>query len=115
METTGPRTIFYMKFKFTQLVLVLFLLNGTLVTSAYSENWKSVGEGIYVDVDSSNRRGDTGTISTQTKGEHSFANFDCKNRLYMPRNGEPVSVNEWYALGEMLKIACTKWYEVWKR
>jgi hypothetical protein len=115
METIGPPTIFYMHFIRTKSILVLCLLNGALVTSAYSENWKSVGEGFYVDLDSSKRRGDIGTVNTQVKGEHSDANFDCKNRLYIRRNGEAISVDKWYVLAEMLEIACTRWYEVWKK
>jgi hypothetical protein len=115
METIGPPTIFYMKFTFISLALASCFLNGTLVTSVRAENWKSVGDGFYVDVDSAKRRGDIGTIRVRYKGEHSLAEFDCKNKLYIPKNAEPFSFDESSFLGEMIKIACTKWYEVWKK
>lgn len=86
-----------------------------MVTTAHAENWKSLGEGFYVDVDSAKKRGDIGNVDAKYQGEFSVASFDCKRRMYIPTTGNEIAVRESGPVAEMLKIACTKWYEVWKR
>lgn len=96
---------------------VLLCLIGTLPTISIAENWKSVGEGFYVDIDSSTRRGDIGTVYVKFGGSVDIAaqSFDCKKRLFLSGTDKERPISEWAVLDGMFKAACTRWYEVWKR
>ncbi len=94
---------------------VLLCLIGTIPTSSIAENWKSVGEGFYVDFDSTTRRGDIGTVGVKYGREISEQSFDCKKRVFLPQTGKERPISEWAVLEGMFNAACTRWYEVWKR
>lgn len=116
METTGPPTIFYkMKFTLRAFTTLSLALCATLPMEIFAENWKSVGEGFYVDVDSSKRRGDIGDIDVRHGSSIDRNSFDCKRKMYISSTGKQTFVGEWDVLNEMLKEACKKWYEVWRR
>lgn len=96
-------------------VYVLLFLIGTIPTSSIAENWKSVGDGFYVDVDSATRRGDIGTVDVKNGREISEQSFDCKKRVFLPRTGKEIPISEWAVLDGMFNAACNRWYEIWKR
>jgi hypothetical protein len=94
---------------------VLLCLIGTLPAISMAENWKSVGEGFYVDIDSSSRQGDIGSVNVRNGRSIDRESFDCKKRLYLSGTGKDIPISEWSVLDGMIKAACTRWYEVWKR
>ncbi len=94
---------------------LLFCLIGAMPTNSNAENWKSVGEGFYVDIDSSTRSGDIGSVYVKKGSNINQESFDCKKRIFLSRTGNETPLSDWFVLGEMFKAACTRWYEVWKR
>jgi hypothetical protein len=94
---------------------VLLCLIGTIPTNSIAENWKSVGEGFYVDIDSSSRRGDIASVNVRNGRSIDRESFDCKKRLLLSGTGKEIPISEWAVLDGMFKAACTRWYEVWKR
>ena len=94
---------------------VLVCLIGTLPTISIAENWKSVGEGFYVDIDSSTRQGDIGSVDVRNGSSIDRESFDRKKRLFLSGTDKERPISEWAVLDGMFKAACTRWYEVWKR
>ncbi len=68
-----------------------------------------------MDIDSSTRRGDIGTVYVRFKEGIEPQSFDCKKRLFLSRTDKERPISEWAVLDGMFKAACTRWYEVWKR
>lgn len=94
---------------------IIVLLGAALSTlSACSkENWTSVGNDFYIDTTSAKRSGDIGAVTIKYGQETGWYEFDCQTRkiLKMP----DVQVDTDSPMGKASNIACSKWFEVWKR
>lgn len=96
-------------------ISILLLLCSISANS--KENWVSVSDDFYVDSASAKRKGDIAQVTVKYKRELSSLDFDCiKNKSI---DYPSIDLNDTDALtiglSKAMKIACSKWYEVWKK
>jgi hypothetical protein len=94
--------------------LLPILLASSLALSACSkENWTSVGDDFYVDSASAKRSGDIGAITIKYGEETGWYEFDCQTRKIIKK--PDLQVDVYSPMGKASVIACSRWFEVWKR
>lgn len=100
------------------LMTLISLASLLTVTPAFATDWKSLGDGWFVEKDSAKKYGDIGVVTIRFNDALGDASFDCKRRLALePKawvDNVPISDNG-SVIAEIFRVACSKWYEVWKR
>lgn len=102
---------------FFRRLLVVSIVGAELISTAYAEAWVGVGDGWYVDVDQTRRKGDIAVIFVRdAKGNMEFVEFDCKKRkILSPESVAKVEkFNDDSILGQMYSKACKSWYKFWQ-
>ncbi len=95
-----------------KIIVVLGAILSTL-SACSKENWISVGDDFYVDSASAKRNGDIGTVTIKYGKDSGWYEFDCQTRKILKMPELPVDVDS--PMGKASKIACSRWFEVWKR
>jgi hypothetical protein len=83
------------------------------ITACAKENWVGVGGGFYVDSSSAKRTGDIGAVTIKYKSAVEWVEFDCINKRQVDDPNMEIHKNSPYA--GAINIACSRWFEVWKR
>lgn len=98
---------------------IIVLLGAALSTlSACSkENWISVSDEFYVDSASAKRNGDIAKVTIKYQREVTSLDFDCINNKSVDYPKIDMSDTDQLTIGlsKSMKIACSRWFEVWKR
>jgi hypothetical protein len=96
----------------TKLPFLCFILAISL-SACSKENWVSVGSSMYIDSASTKRNGDIGGVTMKFENSDEWVEFDCVNRKLIKYPNEELQIGS--SLHTALKIACSRWFEVWKR
>ncbi|MBU6369909.1 MAG: hypothetical protein KGQ65_09740 [Burkholderiales bacterium] len=87
--------------------------------SVLAANWKSIGDDWYIDSESAKKYGDIGHIAVRYKNSFETVSFDCKRRLLISpaawADGKVINESVNYLESQMFDVACSKWFEIWKR
>ena len=94
-------------------IVIPFCLIVTTVSACSKENWISVGDDFYVDSASAKRNGDIGTVRIKYGTDTGSYEFDCKSRKMLKIPDMQVDADS--PMGKASALACTKWFEVWKK
>ena len=92
------------------------ILLATLIAislSAHAEKWVSVGANMYVATASQRRDGDIGGVTLKFENSDEWVEFDCVNRKLIKYPSKELQIGS--PLHSALKIACSRWFEVWKK
>jgi hypothetical protein len=96
----------------TSLLLVLFSFS-----ACSKENWISVSDEFYVDSASAKRNGDIAKVTVKYQREVISLDFDCINNKSVDYPTFDMNGTSQLTIGlsKSMKIACSRWFEVWKR
>lgn len=83
------------------------------IPACAKENWVGIGEGFYVDSSSAKRRGDIGAVTIKYKNAEEWIEFDCVNKRLV--NDPKMEIHKDSPYANAITIACSRWFEVWKR
>ena len=87
--------------------------------SVLAASWKSVGDYWYIDSESAKKYGDIANITVRYKDDIGTFSFDCKRRLLISptawADGEVIKESASDLTSKMFNVACSKWFEIWKR
>ncbi len=100
-----------MKFFMAPVFFAVFLL------SASAANWVGLdGTSFYFDVESVKREGDLANITFTDDSRSGLweMHFDCKRRLLVLPKQWAGSIDENQYRKKAFKLACGRWWEVWK-
>jgi hypothetical protein len=84
-----------------------------MLAACSKENWKSVGDDFYVDSASATRSGDIGGVTVKYGKDSAWYEFDCETRKILKMPELPVDVDS--PMGKASKVACSRWFEFWKK
>ncbi len=98
-------------------LLTCFAIILISVSACSKENWISVSDEFYVDSASAKRNGDIANVTVKYQSEVTSLEFDCINNKSVDypkidmRGTDQLTVG----LSKSMKIACSRWFEVWKK
>lgn len=87
------------------------------LSSASAANWVGLGDtGLYFDTDSVKREGDLASIlfTDDSRKDMWGMHFDCKRRLLIRPQQWAGSIDDNGYRKKAFKLACERWWEVWK-
>lgn len=95
-----------------KIISFIIILAATL-SACSKENWTSVGDNFYVDSASAKRNGDIGSITIKYGMDSGSYEFDCQSRKMLKNPDMQVDAES--PMGKASTVACSRWFEVWKK